>query len=140
MRVLLPVLAVLLSGGLLFADDAKEKESRAAYKKGSAAYQAKRYAEDLKEKNESTGENRLYGIVLLSDGKNTDYDISQGHMFDQCLPQRESADVVKVFTIAYGDNADEALLERIAERTNGRAFVADPDNIDEVYEAISYEQ
>ena len=61
-------------------------------------------------------------------------------MYKECLPQSESADVVKIFTIAYGDGADEQLLEDIADRTYGRAFVADPDNIDEVYLAISAEQ
>jgi len=61
-------------------------------------------------------------------------------MFASCLPQSESADVVKIFTIAYGGDADEKLLEQIANRTYGRAFIADPENIDDVYLAISAEQ
>ena len=36
--------------------------------------------------------------------------------------QSESAHVGKIFTIAYGDDADEIILERIAERTCGRSF------------------
>jgi Ca-activated chloride channel family protein len=78
--------------------------------------------------------------VLLSDGKDTSSALSENAMFQTCLPQSESADVVKIFTIAYGDDADEELLERIAERTYGRAFVADPENIAEIYQAISFEQ
>ena len=74
-------------------------------------------------------EHDAFGIVLLSDGRDTVSEISESEMFSACLPQSESADVVKVFTIAYGTNAEQELLEQIAERTYGRAFVADPDNI-----------
>ena len=105
-----------------------------------AVCQAKSVAENVKAADEAAGERRLYGIVLLSDGDDTDSTVSEISMFSNCLPQSESADVVKIFTIAYGDNANVDLLERIAERTNGRAFVADPDNIEEIYEAISFEQ
>ena len=111
---------------------------------GTALYdavcQAKEMAERAKAEDEGAGEKRLYGIVLLSDGEDTMSNISEDEMFARCLPSSESADVVKIFTIAYGGDANEELLERIAERTNGRAFVADPDNIDEVYLAISAEQ
>ena len=57
-----------------------------------------------------------------------------------CLPSGEDVEGIKVFTIAYGDDADEELLQRIAERTNGRAFVGDPETIEQVYLAISTEQ
>ncbi len=111
---------------------------------GTALYdavcQAKTMAERAKAKDEAAGEKRLYGIVLLSDGEDTSSKVSENEMFAECLPESESADVVKIFTIAYGGDANEELLERIAERTNGRAFVADPANIDEVYLAISAEQ
>ena len=86
------------------------------------------------------GENRLYGIVLLSDGQDTASQTSKETMFNQCLPSGETAEGVKIFTIAYGDDADEELLEEIAVHTNGRAYTADPDNIEEVYRQISSEQ
>jgi Ca-activated chloride channel family protein len=105
-----------------------------------AVCQAKAAAEAAKLEDEAGEERRLYGIVLLSDGEDTRSKTLESEMFADCLPQSESADVVKVFTIAYGEDAVVELLERIAERTNGRAFVADPDNIEEVYEAISFEQ
>ena len=105
-----------------------------------AVCRAKRAAESFKEEDDANGEKRLYGIVLLSDGQDTSSTRSENAMSSTCLPQSESADVVKIFTIAYGDDADEKLLERIAVRTYGRAFVASPDNIDEVYLAISAEQ
>ena len=46
----------------------------------------------------------------------------------------------KTFTIAYGIDADQDLLLRIANRTNGRRFDGDPDTIEDVYVAISAEQ
>jgi Ca-activated chloride channel family protein len=121
-----------------------DRVDRLSSRGGTSLYQAvcqvKNAAEAAKEKDEAAGEQRLYGIVLLSDGKDTESTISRGEMFRECLPQNETADVVKVFTIAYGADADEALLESIAERSYGRAFVAHPDNIGQVYEAISFEQ
>jgi Ca-activated chloride channel family protein len=65
--------------------------------------------------------------------------MTQEAMF-ACLPAGEAVEGVKIFTIAYGADADLKLLEQIAERTNGKDFVGDPRTIDEVYLAISAEQ
>jgi Ca-activated chloride channel family protein len=82
---------------------------------------------------------RLYGIVLLSDGKDTASQITQNQMFN-CLPSGESVEGTKIFTIAYGDDADADLMLRIANRTNGKTFTGDPESIDSIYIAISAEQ
>jgi hypothetical protein len=58
----------------------------------------------------------------------------------RCLPSGEDVEGVKVFTIAYGGDADQAILGEIATRTNGKAFRSDPATIEEVYLAISFEQ
>jgi Ca-activated chloride channel family protein len=121
-------------------DEADTVESSGNTALFDAVCRAKTFTELAKAEDEAAGERRLYGIVLLSDGMDTGSGISESHMFSNCLPQSETADVVKIFTIAYGNDADEKLLEQIAERTYGRAFVADPDNIEAVYEAISFEQ
>ncbi len=118
-------------------DSIKSKGDTSLY---DAVCRAKEAAEKTKAEDEASSENRLYGIVLLSDGRDTASNISETEMFSDCLPQSEGADVVKIFTIAYGGDAQEALLEQIAGRSYGRAFVADPDNIKAVYEAISTEQ
>ena len=89
--------------------------------------------------DERIGEKRLYGIVILSDGMDTQSKISEAGMFE-CLPSGEDVEGIKVFTIAYGLDADEALLKKIAERTNGKNFTADPENISEIYKKISSEQ
>ncbi|MDX1663359.1 MAG: substrate-binding domain-containing protein [Candidatus Promineifilaceae bacterium] len=94
---------------------------------------------DQQRRDQRVGESRLYGIVLLSDGENTAGILSETEMM-ACLPPAEDAGSIKIFTIAYGNNADEALLERIAEATNGRAYTSDPEHVEEVYEAIAFEQ
>jgi Ca-activated chloride channel family protein len=89
--------------------------------------------------DEAAGERRLYGIVLLSDGKDTNSTRTQSDMF-QCVPDSEDSEGVKIFTIAYGDDADVDLLTRLANRSNGLAYTSDPENIDDVFLRISFEQ
>jgi Ca-activated chloride channel family protein len=93
----------------------------------------------LREAAQKAGEKRLYGIVVLSDGRDTNSEKTDNDMFN-CLPSGEDVDGVKIFTIAYGDDADEDLLLRVANRTNGKFFDGDPENIDFIYLAISSEQ
>ncbi len=86
------------------------------------------------------GESRLYGIVLLSDGEDTVGRVSENQMFATCLPDNAEADGIKVFPIAFGDEADTDVLTHIANVTGGRMFTADPDSISNVYISISAEQ
>jgi Ca-activated chloride channel family protein len=89
--------------------------------------------------HQDAGEKRLYGIVLLSDGQDTASGRSQNQMFS-CLPNGESVEGTKIFTIAYGDDADADLMLRVANRTNGKTFKGDPESIESIYNAISAEQ
>jgi Ca-activated chloride channel family protein len=93
----------------------------------------------LSSADEAAGERRLYGVVVLSDGDDTMSDRSEEEMF-ACLPSGEDVEGVKVFTIAYGEDADEELLAQIAKRTNGVFFTGDPESIEYVYRAIAAEQ
>jgi Ca-activated chloride channel family protein len=93
----------------------------------------------LKAEDEANGERRLYGIVLLSDGDDTASQRSENQMFS-CLPSGEDVQGVKVFTIAYGEDANADLMLRIANRTNGKTFKGDPDSIDSIYNSIAAEQ
>jgi Ca-activated chloride channel family protein len=78
-------------------------------------------------------------VVLLSDGQDTASVNSQNQMFN-CLPSGENVEGTKVFTIAYGSDADADLMLRIANRTNGKTFTGDPESIESIYIAISAEQ
>ena len=105
-----------------------------------AVCQATDLAATLKMEDESAGESRLYGIVLLSDGEDTMGQPTENQMFVTCLPANAEADGVKIFPIAFGADAAEDLLERVASTTGGRMYTADPASIGNAYLSISAEQ
>jgi Ca-activated chloride channel family protein len=104
-----------------------------------AVCQAVENADQLQAEDMNNNERRLYGIVLLSDGDDTSSVRTENQMFS-CLPSGENVEGVKVFTIAYGEDANTDLMLRIANRTNGKTFTGDPDSIEQIYNAISAEQ
>lgn len=91
------------------------------------------------EKDVAAGERRFYGAVLLADGADSASDPSERGMF-KCLPSGEDVEGIKVFTIAYGADANKDVLTQIANQTNGRAFAGDTKNLQDVYTSISAEQ
>ena len=105
-----------------------------------AVCQAVAQATMLQAEDTAVGENRLYGIILLSDGEDTVGNITENQMFATCLPANAEADGVKIFPIAFGQAADQDVLNRIANVTGGRLFSADPASISNVYLSISAEQ
>ena len=83
------------------------------------------------------GDDRLYGIVLLSDGKNEAKDgPTRAEMLSQ-LPEGTEASGTKIFTIAYGDDADLDLLRTLSNRTNALSLSGTEKDILEIYLAIS---
>lgn len=105
-----------------------------------AVCQATAMAAAMKADDEAAGESRLYGVVLLSDGEDTVGQPTENQMFVTCLPANAEADGVKIFPIAFGEDAAENVLERIAAVTGGRLYSADPASISNVYLSISAEQ
>jgi len=102
--------------------------------------QAVQTATALQSDDLAAGDNRLYGIILLSDGEDTVGNITENQMFATCLPANAEADGVKIFPIAFGEAADQDVLSRIATVTGGGLFTADPSSISNVYLSISAEQ
>lgn len=97
-------------------------------------------ATEMQMEDTAVNETRLYGIILLSDGEDTVGNITENQMFATCLPSNAEADGVKIFPIAFGEGADQDVLNRIANVTGGRLFSADPASISNVYLSISAEQ
>jgi Ca-activated chloride channel family protein len=95
--------------------------------------------ETLRKEDEAAGEARLYAVVLLSDGWDTASKRSRNEMF-ACLPSGAEVREVKVYTIAYGTEADKDLLKQIAKHTNGKFFEGNTQNIGKIYLEISAEQ
>ncbi|MEZ4528921.1 MAG: VWA domain-containing protein [Desulfobacterales bacterium] len=80
--------------------------------------------------------NRRYAILVLSDGKDTSSHIGR-HDLTDLLPAGEDYDVPKIYTIAYGAEADRDFLTEISNRTNARIFSSNPDEIKKTYTELS---
>ena len=81
---------------------------------------------------------RINAVVLLSDGQDTSSTIRQGPLITELRRSSPVAEgSVRVFTIAYGTDADRAPLDAIAAATGGKAFAGDPSEIASVYQSIS---
>ncbi len=105
-----------------------------------AVCDAVRSSDQLKRANIAAGKERLYGVVVLSDGADTVSEITLGDVLSTCLPSGEDVAGIKVYTIAYGTDANQEVLQKIADQTNGKMFVSGVDNIREIYLSISAEQ
>jgi len=80
--------------------------------------------------------NRRYALLVLSDGKDTSSQLTR-HDLTDLLPAGEDYDVPKIYTIAYGSEADKDFLAEISNRTNARIFSSNPDEIKKTYTELS---
>ena len=86
----------------------------------------------------------INAIVVLSDGENDDGDPSDDDAQLRTLLEEiestangENATPVRIFTIAYGADADTSILERISEASNATAYEAtDATTISDVFNAV----
>ena len=81
---------------------------------------------------------RIRAIVLLTDGQDTDSQAS----LDQAISAvsdvgEEGGASIKLFTIAFGSDADKDVLKRMAEPTGGKQYDSDPSTIKSIYEEIA---
>ncbi len=106
----------------------------------SAVCRAANMIKDEQEADRAKGENRLYGIILLSDGKDSGGDESETEMYATCLETGGEQEGPKIFAIAFGSDADTAVLERLAQETRGAFYKAEPASIGAAYLRISAEQ
>ncbi len=91
-------------------------------------------------RDRAKGDNRLYGIVLLSDGMDTVGEVTATRMFQTCLKSSEGQEGPKIFVISFGEGTDVDTLTRLATQSNGALFAADPASIGQAYLRISAEQ
>ena len=79
----------------------------------------------------------INAVVLLTDGRNED---NNGISLENLLPRlhTEQGDrSVRLFTIAYGADADLEVLRKIAQETNGASYdSSNPGSIDAVFTAV----
>jgi Ca-activated chloride channel family protein len=92
-------------------------------------------------RDSAAGENRLYGIVLLSDGKDTASSVSANQMMTTCLGSgSEDGEYLRVFVLAFGSDVDGPLMDRLARETGGMRFDAAAGSVGNAYLKISAEQ
>jgi Ca-activated chloride channel family protein len=83
---------------------------------------------------DTTSPNYTNALVVLTDGVDT---FSYRYAFDQSLIDMAKANDTTVFSIAYGNDADEEVLSRLALRANGNFFQGDEANIVAIYDEMS---
>jgi len=103
---------------------------------GTALYDvvATSYKKILKYKDKNP--NRRYAILLLSDGQDQSSRMNR-HDFLDSLPKGTEIELPKIYTIAYGSEADKDLMARISNKTNARLFGSSPDEIKRTYKELS---
>jgi Ca-activated chloride channel family protein len=79
----------------------------------------------------------IRAIVALSDGKDNSSALELGQLVREVGDLSEGGSATKVFTIAFGGDADLRVLEGIADATGARMYESDPDTIREVYAEIA---
>jgi Ca-activated chloride channel family protein len=78
----------------------------------------------------------INAVVLLTDGRNEDDGISLENLLPR-LRTEQGDRSVRLFTIAYGGDADLGVLRQIAEATNGAGYdSSNPSSIDAVFTAV----
>ncbi|MGI5118832.1 substrate-binding and VWA domain-containing protein [Marinactinospora thermotolerans] len=79
----------------------------------------------------------INAVVFLTDGRNED---AQSVGLEELIGELEAeagSETTRVFTIAYGEDADLETVTRIAETTEAAAYdSSDPESIGEVFEAV----
>ncbi|SFS13237.1 Ca-activated chloride channel family protein [Microbacterium sp. cf046] len=118
--------------------DSSLDDLRYATREGTPLYDAIAIAyDDMKERAEP---GRINAIVVLSDGQDTDSTMSLDSLIAKISQAtREGGDdaPVRIFPIAYGEGANTADLQRIAEATGGQWFDAsDAAKIDLVFASV----
>ena len=86
----------------------------------------------------SPNDSRINAVVVLSDGQDTVSKLNLKQLVAH-LDARAAGEgrQVRIFTIAYGYDAEQSVLEQIANASGGKAYVGDPKQIEKVYVQIS---
>ena len=80
----------------------------------------------------------IRAIVVLTDGQDTASTATLQQVIDEITAsESEGGNAIKVFTIAFGDDADKTVLEAIANPSGGRQYDSSPENIQKIYDGIA---
>jgi Ca-activated chloride channel family protein len=79
---------------------------------------------------------RIQAIVVLTDGEDNKSKIKLDELLSRIKADAETRPI-KVFTIAYGHDANRQVLQAIAEATHARSYDGTPQNIVGVFKDVS---
>ena len=80
----------------------------------------------------------IRAMVVLTDGLDTESKIT----LDQVLADingnnQEGGNAIKLFTIAFGSDADKVTLQKIADASGGKQYDSSPSTIQQIYDDIA---
>jgi Ca-activated chloride channel family protein len=80
----------------------------------------------------------IRAVVVLTDGKDTQSTSTLPDVMQQIAASGgEGGNAIKLFTIAFGGDADKDVLKQLAEPTGGQQYNSDPSDIMKVYSEIA---
>ena len=101
---------------------------------GTALYDAILAAHEDLQKSPDTG--KISAVVVLTDGLDTNSKTSLEVLMKAIRFDSEQNNT-RVFTIAYGEDANKAILQQIADATQAKSYSGTPENIESVFKDIS---
>ncbi|MBN1486153.1 MAG: VWA domain-containing protein [Anaerolineae bacterium] len=79
----------------------------------------------------------IQAIVALTDGRDTASELTLEQLVAQVGDLSEGGSATKIFTIAFGEDADRDVMIKIAEITGGEQYDSTPETINEIYAKIA---
>jgi Ca-activated chloride channel family protein len=80
----------------------------------------------------------IRALVVMTDGQDTDSNSTLDDLVAKIgKTSEEGGNAIKVFTIAFGSDADQTVLKQIADASGGQEYAADPKTVSQTYAAIA---
>lgn len=117
-------------------EDAAQRVGAVFADGGTALYDAISIAYDAHLASAQQDREKISAIVVLTDGDDTDSSMALETLLNKIKFDNERH-TIRVFTIAYGENAKADVLQRIADATEAKFYQGDQQNIRAVLREIS---
>ncbi len=103
---------------------------------GTALYDAIAAAYDQALADKKEHPDKISAIVVLTDGEDTDSKMTLDQLLDKVKFDNETHDI-RIFTIAYGADADGTVLKKISDATQAQSYKGTPENVNTIFRDIS---
>ena len=80
----------------------------------------------------------IRAVVVLTDGQDTASTVPIDEVLSKInAAQGEGGNSIKLFTIAFGSDADKTTLQKLSDPTGGKEYDSSPENIQKIYDDIA---